>query len=364
MRCLLLCGLILLTVLTIVAAPRRHKVDGLSMAPALRPGDIVSSRWLPQASWLIPPRRYERWLLTAPDGTPIIKRIIGLPGEKVSLRGGDLVINEQPVLTPPPILAEIASSVAICHSEPGVWQRSFTSAPVYDDADFAPEESRRLLPVGNVGLAAVIDNERSALLTAAIRAGSRAIRWHLPAGRFALVAGRLDGHLVAIAWRLGRRPATTGHSALPPDPPVAWQIAKPWLDTDRGDSALPLGLHVSVEGKLLDPTAADHCIEQCLVWRDILHRLPPAGTASWKVGPGEVFVIGDFPAGSRDSRHWGPLPTASLSHRAEIIQPPAAFDQPHGARSGSRPSPPAGPHPRASPHTQTPNPRRSPRRDR
>jgi type IV secretory pathway protease TraF len=35
------------------------------------------------------------------------------------------------------------------------------------------------------------------------------------------------------------------------------------------------------------------------------------------MGSGEVFVVGDFPAGSRDSRHWGPLPTAALRHRID-----------------------------------------------
>lgn len=313
-HCLL--SVLALALLAIVAMPRRHEVIGLSMAPALRPGDVVSSGWLPQADWLARPRRFDRWLLTAPDGTPIIKRIIGLPGERVSLRGGDLVISEQLVLTPPHILAEVASPVATCQPEPGIWQRSFTSAPVYDDADFAPEESRRLLPVHDVGLATVIEAGRSPPLTAAIRVGSRAIRWRLPAGRFALIAGRLDGKLVASAWTLGHRPATIGRSALPPGPPTAWQIVEAWLDTDHGASSPPLGLHLSIEGRPLDPTAADHCIEHCLVWRDLFHRPPPSGTASWEVGPDEVFVLGDFPSGSRDSRHWGPLPAATLQHRA------------------------------------------------
>ena len=100
--------------LAVVAMQRRHEVDGLSMAPALRPGDVVSSGWLPQADRLFSPRRFDRWLLTAPDGTPIIKRIIGLPGETVRLVNGNLVINEQPVLTPPHVLAEIASPVVNC----------------------------------------------------------------------------------------------------------------------------------------------------------------------------------------------------------------------------------------------------------
>jgi hypothetical protein len=315
MRRLLLPGLILLFALAVVAAPRRHEVDGLSMAPALRPGDVVSSGWLPQADRLRAPMRFDRWLLATPDGTPILKRIVGLPGETVRVVDGDLVINENPVLTPPPILAEVASVVGACDSGPGRWQRAFAHERVYDDAVFAPDESRRLLPVSDIGLAAVIDARSHAPLTAALRVGSRAIRWSLPTGRFALVAGRLDGHLVAVAWSLGNSPATTGRSALPAHPPAAWQIAELWTESDRSDSTVPLGLSLMTDGRSLDPAATDRCLEWCIVWRDVLHRVPPDGTASWRAGPGEVFVLGDFPSGSRDSRHWGPLPTTALRHR-------------------------------------------------
>jgi signal peptidase I len=88
----LLAGLVIAIVA--LAAPRRHEVVGLSMAPALRPGDIVSSGWLPQADRLTRPRRFDRWLLAGPDATPIIKRIIGLPGETVQIVDGDLVIDD------------------------------------------------------------------------------------------------------------------------------------------------------------------------------------------------------------------------------------------------------------------------------
>jgi type IV secretory pathway protease TraF len=313
--------LLAIILLTIVAPPRRHEVDGLSMAPALRPGDVVSSGWLPQAGRLIPPRRYERWLLTAPDGTPIIKRIVGLPGETVRIVAGDLTIDAKAVLTPPRILGEMASAVAPCDSSPGVWQRSFTHKRVYDDADFAPEESRRLLPVRDVGLAAVIDAAQDAPLIAAIRVGGRAVRWPLPAGRYALVAGRLDGRLVATAWNLAGSPATAGRSPLPPAPPEAWQIAQPWSETERDDEPLPpLALSLMTDTGPLAAAAANRCIERCLVWRDILHRPPPDGMVSWRLGPDEVFVLGDFPAGSHDSRHWGPLPAAAVHHRVDRLQ--------------------------------------------
>ena len=315
MRRLLLVGPIFFCALAVVAAPRRHEVDGLSMAPALWPGDVVSSGWLPQADRLRGPRRFDRWLLATLESTPILKRIVGLPGETVRIVGGDLFINDEAVLTTPLLLAEVASVVAAGDVGPGRWQRVFASARVYDDADFAPDESRRLMPVRDLGLTAVIDATSQAPLTAAVRVGGRVIRWSLPTGRFALVAGRLDGHRVAAAWSLSNSPATTGRSALPPHPPEAWQIAEPWMESDRSDSTVPLGLSLMTDGRSLDPAASDRCLERCIIWRDVFHRAPADGTASWRVGPGEVFVLGDFPSGSRDSRHWGPLPTTTLQHR-------------------------------------------------
>lgn len=314
---LLLVASILLVALAVFTVPRRHEIDGISMAPALRPGDIVSSGWLPQSDHLVPPRRFERWLLRAPDGTPVIKRVVGLPGETIRISGGDLVIDDSPLLTPPMILAECASAVADCGPVAGHWQRSFSREDIYDDADFAPEESRWLLPVRDVGLAAVINSTQRASITTAIRIGDRAIRWSLPAGRFALVAGRLDGHLVATAWNLAASPASIGRSPLPPHPPEAWQIVTPWVASTGDRDALPLlALSLAADDGPLDATVVDRCVERCLVWRDMLHRPPAEGTASWEISSGEIFVLGDFPSGSRDSRHWGPLPVNSLFHRA------------------------------------------------
>jgi type IV secretory pathway protease TraF len=316
-RVVLLAGPVI--ALVALAAPRRHEVVGLSMAPPLRPGDIVSSGWLPQADRLTGPRRFDRWLLAGSDRTPIIKRIVGLPGETVRIVDGDLMIDDEALVTPLPVLAEVASAVAACESRPGVWQRSFSGERVYDDADFAPGESRRLLPVRDIGLAVVVDSPQTSPVTAAIRVGSRAIRWQLPAGRFAVIAGRLDGHLVAAAWKLARPRVATSRSALPPDPPAAWQIAEPWTESSGEEEPLPvLGLSLADASGPLDAVAVDRYVARCLVWRDMLHRLPPDGRARWEVGPGEVFVVGDFPSGSRDSRHWGALPTPTLQHRLQV----------------------------------------------
>lgn len=302
-----------------VVWPRLHEVDGLSMAPALLPGDVVSSGFVPQARRWARPARFERRIVTAPDGRPAIKRVVGLPGEKVAIDAGDLAVDGAVVLTPPAILAQVASRAGECQAADGPWQRVFTAADVYDDAPFAPHESRWLLPVRDVGLAAVIDAARTSPLEVAIRVGPRAMRWRLDEPRrHALVAGRLDGRLVGVVWRV---PAgSDGHerrSPLPPLAPQAWAIADPW---PGAESPLPsLGLHIAADGRVLSLEEADQVIESCTAWRDILHLSPATGAREWQLGPGEIFVLGDYPSGSRDSRHWGPLSTTALHHRAHPL---------------------------------------------
>jgi signal peptidase I len=64
--------------------PRILRIQGISMAPALRPGQVVlalPTRW--------PPRRGEVVLAHMPgaNGTLWVKRVVGLPGEHVRLDG-------------------------------------------------------------------------------------------------------------------------------------------------------------------------------------------------------------------------------------------------------------------------------------
>lgn len=324
MRPLLLCLAALCPVgLVSLARPCRYEIDGLSMAPSLRSGDIVGSHWLPQADRLFGPRRFERWLLTAPDGTRAVKRVVGLKGETISIVDGDLAIDGQVVLTPPAVLAQLASPIADCTTGSDGWHRDAPDRIPLDDAGFAPDESRRLAPVRDLGLAAVV--RPSSPIMATIRVGGREVRWRFASpGRYALVAGRLDRRLVAVAWRLsGEPPQPTGLTVFPPNAPAAWQVAESWADD--AVRATPLGLRLTREGDPLDAGQATRMIERCTAWRDVLHRLPASRTDAWHLGPHEVFVLGDFPSVSRDSRHWGPLPAAALGHRVEQVEPRPAL---------------------------------------
>ena len=327
---MMLCGL------AVFAPPSRYEVDGWSMAPGLRPGDVVTTGWFPSLDRLRQPRRQERWILTSPDGSPAIKRVVGLPGETVSIRDGDLVSGGKTILKPPSVLAEVASSVPEAQivsagddAADGLWQRTVSLPVVLDDAAFAPTERRMLLPVRDVGLAAVVRFSESPTDTAAVRVlariGGFVVPWRLKAsGRYAVVAGRLDGHLVGAAWPIADadgQPAPI-RACLPPLAPVAWDVARPWPDdvTRDADGIPPvLGLGLTSAGSPMSRDEADPMIEQVVAWRDIHHRPAADNVVEWRLGPDAFFVLGDFPSGSRDSRHWGPLGRGDFGHRAQPV---------------------------------------------
>ncbi len=304
------------------AVPQRFEVEGVSMGPGLLPGDVVAAGWLPELDQWQAPVRFDRWIVTLPDGSTGLKRMVGLPGEQVSIAAGDLVIAGQAVLKGPRLLATMGSVVELPGSHPensASW--SLQPATVLDDAPFAVGEvSRLLLPVRDVGFAAEIAVPVAAGATRVkATTGPLAVTWRLTRpGRYAVVAGRIDGQAVAAAWPLfGGPPAAVGsRTCLPPAPPDAWDVTRRWPSAEgrpaEDDERSPaLSLAVSTSGS---PPVV---IARIIVWRDVLLRPAADGGTAWTLGAREVFALGDFPSGSRDSRHFGPLPLTALRYRLQ-----------------------------------------------
>jgi hypothetical protein len=312
----------------LVAAPRRYEVDGVSMGPGLLPGDVVATGWLPDLDRQTPPRRFDRWIVRLPDGSTGLKRIAGLPGEEVAFVTGDLEIDGTRVLKSPRQLAELGSTVELGRrdsAEAGLtadWSRPATL--VLDDALFATAEvSRRLLPVQDVGAAAVVHVPAGSHAGRPCRvraeAGPLAVTWRLAApGRYGVAAGRLDGHAVAAAWPLpdGAEEHERSRSCLPTGAPDRWDVVRPWPATDAaaafggaGNCGPALAITVA---RAAGPPAV---IDRASVWRDILYRPAADGVARWRLGGEDFFLLGDFPSGSRDSRHFGQVSRADLRHR-------------------------------------------------
>jgi signal peptidase I len=70
-------------------------VQGESMRPTLEPGHRIAVGPLDR-----PPVRGELVVVRRPDGLEVVKRVVGLPGERVRLAAGRLEVDGRPVPEP------------------------------------------------------------------------------------------------------------------------------------------------------------------------------------------------------------------------------------------------------------------------
>ena len=282
------------------------------MSPGLPPGAVVQTDWLPVLDHWRHPRRFERWALAATDGVAL-KRVVGLPGELLAIRDGDLAIDGETVLKGPRLLAEMGSRVAGPAATPA-GSRAWHASPreVLDEEPGLPARSQVLIPVRDVGVAAVVRVTAvppAGFVRVRARVGSRAVPWRLTSGgRHAVVAGRLDGRLVAAAW-LMQEPVGVSRGCLPDGAPERWQVAEPWPESgaDGGESP-PLGVEIEATGH-------EAVLETVILWRDGHYRTAANGLDTWSLESEQCFVLGDHPPSSTDSRQWGPIARDRLRHR-------------------------------------------------
>jgi len=83
-------GLGLLLALSPLAAVHPVRIEGRSREPGLRDGQFA---WALRAWCAGTPERGQVWVVEGPDG-PAVKRLLGLPGETLRERGGDLWIGD------------------------------------------------------------------------------------------------------------------------------------------------------------------------------------------------------------------------------------------------------------------------------
>jgi signal peptidase I len=78
---------------------RHYRIPSNSMAPTLKAGDQVR---VEQGHRLEAPRRGEVWIFRGPPpaANTIVKRVIGLPGETVEVRGGQVWVDGKPLAEP------------------------------------------------------------------------------------------------------------------------------------------------------------------------------------------------------------------------------------------------------------------------
>ena len=82
---------------------RTFSVPTGSMSPTIVPGDRIAVETRVGTT----PSRGEIWVMTIPSGATAVKRVIGLPGERVEVSGGRVLIDGK-VLTEPYLSAPIS----------------------------------------------------------------------------------------------------------------------------------------------------------------------------------------------------------------------------------------------------------------
>lgn len=324
------------------------RVQGMSMAPRFEEGDVIS--WQPSKG--------NRFLRYAPvvcqlEEELVVKRVIGLPKESIQITDGELFIKGKVIQKSPQLLRQLgmivddqadswsdpthswiqtsnqwsckhvspkhtswlkfspASSRGVVHNENGL--------RIYDDVSWLPKETRHLNSVQDIGISVILDihlQEENSLeiLFANNQSAARIVVRRQ--GRLAVIAGRLDGRFVVAAWPLGKERRAGGiydgqNKGVLYELPRLWSACLNVSHKNRWEHSIhSLSIGIKMIGgqeKLLSGEPDIVKAEGLLVWRDIYWLSMPNKTA-WIVPEKHVFVLGDCPAVSRDSRQWGSLP--------------------------------------------------------
>ncbi|MFO0900045.1 MAG: S26 family signal peptidase [Pirellulales bacterium] len=254
------------------------------------------------------PRRLELVAFRSPEGRGelAVKRVLGLPGEELAIREGDLWVDGRRLQK---TRAEFRSqAVLVGDLEPlpadpaGVTR--FVYGPVTDDLPYNGALPHRIASVGDVALEATIEGSGQGTVELRLPGQRRRrVQIELAAGVVQLCEG--ESSVVSSRLPAGEVPLRLwfghwdGQCEL-------WAgeeriLAAPQSTADKTTGA-PLG---SAE---LVATGQGVRVKRVRLWRDLdLTPAPDRRAApvdSWQLGPDEFFVAGDNQAISEDSRTW------------------------------------------------------------
>jgi signal peptidase I len=287
-------------------------------------------------------RTPKRWEVVAlrtseTDNSLCVKRIIGLPGERVAIANGEVLIDGRRQRKPHDVQLAMAiaeaddGDLARWHSvREGAWtltdrqwqhkagvsgridwleyqHREPTTAgggagsPILDGSPVNPAESRKLNPVSDVVLSCTLHGGIADKAFFTIHARGDEFRLILPVGGG---GARLSHNGTRVK---GGRVESGKHAKLGVEVVVAdgqFSIradGKSVLDyefeplPERGDSGPRLAIGAD---------AAALAVSDLEVRRDVHYTPGPQGQTRYRLGPDEYFVLGDNSANSIDSRTW------------------------------------------------------------
>ena len=277
------------------------------------------------------PRRWETVVFCYPhDGGPLcVKRIVGLPGETVELRGGDVLVDGSVVVK------SLAQQRAVrqrvfrkgClspHGHAGVEN----GQPLTDDLAYNGSLSRRINFLSDFMLSAQVENLGSGWLVVQIDSSPWSVR---------VDANQRDANQRDVTQGQGlveirQREQQVKHLKL--SQAICERIEESFfLEISTFDSQLLVAIDSQVllryplpAPKLPEGTAQPFVITawsaevdflDWTLWRDIYYTQIPVGIGPTqpvrhKLAAEEWFVLGDNSPISLDSRVWGPLPRRLL----------------------------------------------------
>lgn len=126
-------------------------VEGKSMCPTLNPGDFIQAR----ASYV--KTRGDVVIITDDSGSDAVKRIVALPGEAITLCGGEVYVNGRRLLEPylGPGTSTLKNNQK--NERPGVWQLGADQYFVMGDNRFESCDSRHYGPIRQSEIHGVVD---------------------------------------------------------------------------------------------------------------------------------------------------------------------------------------------------------------
>lgn len=294
------------------------------------------------------PRRWEAVVLRSPDEPEMlcVKRVVGLPGETLDIRDGDVVINGRVTRKQPPVQSALAVAVAdeavaavrwkperagtwtwqenwcthtagrtgaidwlVYHhaeptapAEPESAESKSAESPILDGSAYDQNESRRLNPVADVFLRCEVRGNADDIVYLRARSRGDDFRISLPLGKGAVKLSH-NGNRVRAARTVGGR-----HGGLA----IELVISDQRLKLSLGDHAAleydfePTARGDSQPGPALGIGVADTAVRvgKLTVLRDVYYTQGPGGPTQYRLGPNEYFVLGDNSPHSIDSRVW------------------------------------------------------------
>lgn len=273
--------------------------------------DLTSARKLPADSlWidrLAVPNRWSPVVLRSPAdaGSLFVKRVLGLPGEEVSLREGDLWIDGQRVTKPLAIQRNLRrlehtetarrlrwSSERDCWRwNDGAWQvETPLDGPLADLIYRCPIHDNT---PGNLRLSRRFHPQRDLMLEFECEASPDA-DWQVRLGGY---TARFDSN-----------------KAGPRNVLLSVFDGGAYLAIDGQESPQLLGSAPAGEGPpTIRAISGQLAVRNLSLWKDIYYEPHPqahgfSGDQPWRLGPDEFFVVGDNQALSLDSRNWSAAP--------------------------------------------------------